>query len=235
MLKRIVALALGLMMFCSVALAQVLPGFTMRHGDRDQKRICITIDDLANTEMVQAIFDLGQELGVPMTFFVLGYVLEEEDADLWRAIAESDCEIGNHTYNHLNLPTHTQPEIVNNLNSVQRRLDEVLGYHYPMQVMRPPFGNVYKDGSTTFSARAVDAAGYKHMVLWDVSQTDPELCMKAVQNGSILLFHSIPKDLHCLEIVLPQLIEQGYEFVTVSEMGDLPPVEIVYPDEQAEE
>lgn len=235
MLKRIAALALGLMMLCSAALAEVLPGFTMFHGDRDEKRICITIDDLANIEMVQAIFDLGQELGVPMTFFVLGYVLDEADADLWRAIAESDCEIGNHTYNHLTLTTHTESEIVNNLHSVQAKLDKVLGYHYPMQVMRPPYGNVYKDGSTSYAARAVDRAGYRHMVLWDVSQTDPELCLKAVQNGSILLFHSIPKDLDCLEIILPELIEQGYEFVTISEMGGLDPVQIVYPDEQAEE
>ena len=55
MLKRIAALALILMTLCSAALAEVKAGFTMYHGDRSQKRICITIDDLADTEMVQAI------------------------------------------------------------------------------------------------------------------------------------------------------------------------------------
>lgn len=235
MFKRMAALALALMMLTGTALAEITKGFTMRNGDRGAKRICITIDDLANIEMVQAIFDLGQELGVPMTFFTLGYVLDEKDADLWRAIAESDCEIGNHTYNHNSLPALTHGAIVNSLNRVQTRLDEVLGYHYPMQVMRPPYGNILKDNNSTFVAKAVDEAGYQRIVLWDVSQTDPDKCFWDVRNGSILLFHSIPKDLACLEVLLPRLIDEGYEFVTVSEMAGLPPVEIVYPEEQPEE
>ena len=220
MFKKLVAMTLILLTLCSTALATVQPGFTMYHGSREDKRVCITIDDLANIEMVQAIFDLGQELDVPMTFFVLGYVLDEKDADLWRAIAESSCEIGNHTYAHQSLPLLGRSEIVNTLNRVQNRLNEVLGYDYKMRVMRPPYGNIYIDGSNTFVANAVDAAGYEHMVMWDVSQTDPEKCINDVQNGSILLFHSIPKDLACLEVLLPQLIEQGYEFVTVSQMAE---------------
>ena len=229
MFKRMTALFLLLMMLSSTAFAAVTPGFTMRHGSRDEKRICITIDDLADIEMVQAIFDLGQELDVPMTFFVLGYVLEETDAELWRAIAESNCEIGNHTYNHPSLPDLSHQVIVHNLNRVQERLDEVLGYHYQIRVMRPPYGNVLVDGTTSFVANAVDAAGLEHMVLWDVSQTDPEKCIKDVKNGSILLFHSIEKDLACLEVLLPQLIEQGYEFVTVSEMAELSIGAVTYP------
>ena len=220
MFKKLVAMTLILMTLCSSALAAVQPGFTIYHGSREDKRICITVDDLKDIEMVQAIFDLSQELNVPMTFFVLGYVLDEKDADLWRAIAESSCEIGNHSYGHQSLPLMSRTEIVNSLNRVQNRLNEVLGYEYRMRVMRPPYGNIYVDGSNIFVANAVDAAGYEHMVLWDVSQTDPEKCINDVQNGSILLFHSIAKDLECLQVLLPQLIEQGYEFVTVSEMAE---------------
>ena len=221
MFKRLMAMVLILMTLCSTALANVQPGFTMYHGDRSEKRLCITIDDLAQADMVQAIFDLGQELNVPMTFFVLGYVLDEADADMWRAIAESNCEIGNHTYNHVDLTTAGRTSTINTLTRTQNRLNEVLGYDYTMRVMRPPFGKVYVSGSTTFVANNVDAAGYEHMVMWDVSQTDPEKCLQDVQNGSILLFHSIPKDLRCLEEILPVLIEEGYEFVTVSEMAEL--------------
>lgn len=223
MFKKLVAMSLILMTLCSSALAAVQQGFTMYHGSRDDKRICITVDDLKDTEMVRAIFELGQELGVPMTFFVLGYVIEDEDAELWRAIAESDCEIGNHTYAHQSLPMMGRTNIVQSLQRVQNRLNEVLGYDYQMRVMRPPYGNIMVDGSTSYVASAVDAAGYEHMVLWDVSETDPDKCIKKVENGSILLFHSIPKDLACLEALLPQLIEQGYEFVTVSEMAEKSP------------
>lgn len=225
MRKRLAALLCCLMLTASCALAAE-KGFTLSHGSRDEKRVCITVDDLADTEMVAAIFQLGQELGVPMTFFTLGYVLQEEDAELWRAIAASDCEIGNHAYYHESLPQKEHRAIVNTLLKVQARLDEVLGYHYPMQVMRPPYGKVRvnKSASNMHLVNAVEEAGYKRIVLWDVSQTDPDKCLGDVKNGSILLFHSIPKDLRCLEALLPQLIEQGYAFVTVSEMAGLPPV-----------
>ena len=221
MLKRVLAMLLILMTLCSTAFATVEKGFTMYHGNREEKSICITIDDLADTEMVQAIFELGQELDVPMTFFVLGYVLKEEDADLWRAIAESSCEIGNHTYAHQSLPDLGRSDIVRTLTRVQNRLDEILGYHYQMRVMRPPFGHINVDGSSYKVSHAVDEAGFERMVLCDVSELDPKKCYRQVQNGSILLFHSIKKDLECLKVLLPQLIEQGYNFVTVSEMAEL--------------
>lgn len=223
MFRRLAATILALMLLCPTAMATVQPGFTMYHGSREDRRICVTVDDLVNIEMVQAIFDLSRELDVPMTFFVIGYALDEKDADLWRAIAESPCEIGNHTYLHKSLPTLKRSEIIHTLNRVQNHLNAVLGYDYQMRVMRPPYGDIYVNGNNIFVANAVDAAGYEHMVLWDVSQTDPEKCLQEVQNGSILLFHSIPKDLECLRILLPQLIKEGYEFVTVSDMAELSP------------
>ena len=223
-MKRFVALLLCMMCLCSTAQA-VQPGFTVRHGDREVKRICITVDDCKDTKTMKEIFDLGQELGVPMTFFTLGYVLLDEDKEIWQAIAESDCEIGNHGYWHQSLPNMSRSGIINNLQKVQERLDEILGYHYPMQVMRPPYGNISNDTTSAGTVlNAVEAAGYAHAVLWDVSQTDPAKCIYDVKNGSILLFHTLQKDLKCLEVLLPQLIEQGYEFVTVSEMTGLPPI-----------
>lgn len=225
MIKRLAALVLVFLLAASTALAEVEKGFIMYHGSREEKRVCITVDDLKLTEWVQAIFDLSQELNVPMTFFVLGYVLEEDDAELWRAIAASDCEIGNHTYNHADLLKLRQSDIIANLNRTQNRLDEVLGYHYPMRVMRPPFGHFRENGSSYKVSHAVDEAGFERMVLWDVSELDPKKCYRQVQNGSILLFHSMPNDLHCLEELLPRLIEDGYEFVTVSEMAGLSPAE----------
>ncbi len=45
-----------------------------------------------------------------------------------------------------------------------------------------------------------------------------------MKNGSILLFHTQAKDIRCLEELIPRLLEDGYELVTVSEMLDMPPV-----------
>ncbi|MBP3540607.1 MAG: polysaccharide deacetylase family protein [Clostridia bacterium] len=227
-MKRLTALFLCLLLVLSAVCASAAEfKFSIRNGDRNEKRLCITVDDCSNTEMLQNIFNLSQELGVPMTFFTLGYVLKDEDRELWRSIAESDCEIGNHTYWHESLPKLPRNEIIKTLDDTQIRLDEVLGYHYPMQVMRPPYGNTrIGNESNIHVVRSVEAAGYDHAILWDVSQTNPKKCLKAYKNGSILLFHTIEKDWLCLAEVLPVMKEEGYEFVTVSEMIGKEPVVI---------
>lgn len=59
----------------------------------------------------------------------------------------------------------------------------------------------------------------------DVSQTAPAPAIGDVQGGSILLYHTNHKDIECLKVLIPQLLEQGYTPVTVSELLGLPPVE----------
>ena len=63
------------------------------------------------------------------------------------------------------------------------------------------------------------------MVLWDVSQTDFEQAKKDVQNGSILLYHARKKDMACLRKLIPWLIGEGYELVTVRELLELPEIQ----------
>ena len=40
------------------------------------------------------------------------------------------------------MPDLSRDGIISQLTRTQTRLDEVLGYHYPMQVMRPPYGSL---------------------------------------------------------------------------------------------
>jgi peptidoglycan/xylan/chitin deacetylase (PgdA/CDA1 family) len=227
-MKRLVASILCLVLLACASLSFAAEyKFTVRNGDRSENRICITVDDCINTEMMQAIFELGQELEIPMTFFILGSGIQEKDQELWQRIAKSDCELGNHTYGHASLPKKEQEYIVRTLNRTQRRLDQVLGFHYPMQVMRPPYGKVrIGDGSNIHVVRSVQAAGYDHLILWDVDETDVEKCYKDVQNGSILLFHTNPLDYSTLQQLLPMLKADGYEFVTISQLLGKEPVAI---------
>ena len=71
--------------------------------------------------------------------------------------------------------------------------------------------------------RMLKKAGYDHVVNWDVSQTDPVKALPRVQNGSILLYHARPADVRCIRTLVPQLLEKGFEFVTVAEIIGLDP------------
>ena len=214
------------------ATAQAENDFTVRHGDRESPRIAITIDDCYDIRQVQAAVALCQQYDVRMTFFVIGSALKYADTDAWQAVLDAGCEIGNHSWSHTDLTRLSAHKIKFQMLRTQQKVDEILGYHYPMQVLRPPQGKT----SNTVS-KAVADIGYRAVARWDVSQTNASKAITDTQNGSILLYHARAKDIRCLTTLIPALLEQGYECVTVSELLDLPPIttaEYIYTYQQAD-
>lgn len=195
-------------------------GFTLRHGDRETPQIAITIDDCYDRKHILAAVELCEKHGIPVTFFPIGNALKFADSALWQRALDAGCEIGNHSWGHKDLTKLSARDIRYQMLRTQQKIDELLGYHYPMQVMRPPFGS-----TNNKVADAVASVGYLHAVKWDVSQTDAAKAIKQVQCGSILLYHARAKDIRCLETLIPQLLEKGYECVTVSELLGLKEVE----------
>lgn len=214
-------LVIALLLPC-LAVGDELP-FLFRNGDREKKQVAITIDDCFSIEQVKRAYDLSMQYNVPITFFVLGINMNEADAEIWRAIAESHNEIGNHTYGHVSLTTLNARGIYAQLMKCQEALDATLGYHYPMQVFRPPYGHMNRNGKNHVNS-AVETFGFDHAIMWDVSQIDFVQCYEDVQNGSILLFHTNGQDLRCIEELIPALLADGYELVTISQMLGKEPV-----------
>ena len=242
MLKRLIPLFLALLLslsLCSSALAARPEDYVTRTGDQSVPRIALTVDDCYDSDHIRSIMALCEKYNVHCTFFVIGIAIKDEDADLWREIAQSPLfEIGNHTMTHKALNKLKEDQILSQLRRCQNRLNEVLGFEYPMQMMRPPYGEIMSGGRWTYVANAIYYnTDYKKIVLWNVSETDPEKTPDRVKNGSIMLFHTNAKDVRCLEQVIPVLLERGYEIVTVSELFNLDPVQIIYPEgyEQSQE
>ena len=220
-IQKIACLALAVFLAPIFPAKAVEAGYTVFHGDREQHRVALTVDDCYNIDHVQAVIDLCREYNVPVTFFVIGKALKVKDREVWQAALDAGCEIGNHTFSHARLPDLNRDGIISQLTRTQSRLDEVLGWHYAMQVMRPPYGRLSADPShksDLWVVEAIEDAGYVHAVRWDVSQTDPGKALRDVQCGSILLYHANSKDIRCLTRLIPDLVEAGYECVTVSEL-----------------
>lgn len=218
---KIACLALALFLIPIFPALAVENGYTVFHGSRDEKRISITVDDCYSNDYVSAILDLCEEYEIPVTFFVIGSALKLDDQELWQRALALGCEIGNHTWNHPYLPELNSKNIKSQLNRTQEKLNTLLGGVYTMQVMRPPYGRLSTDPSKKsdiWVVEAIEAAGYVHAVRWDVSQTDPDKALKQTQNGSILLYHTNRKDVRCLTQLIPALLEEGYECVTVSSL-----------------
>ena len=225
MMKRaaalVVILALCLGSVFSASAETGLEKFRVSHGDPESNKIAITMDDVNEPEWVWKSVELCREYGITMTFFPNGRNIFEEDADHWRDVVASGCEIGSHGWDHRSLKKiETRTEMFWELGKVQQVLDQVLGYHYPIRWYRPTYGEMGDQ------YEIVKKFGYDHAILWTVSETDPDKAFPLVGNGSILLYHARKRDYDCLVQLIPRLLEAGFEPVTVSGLFGFDPPEI---------
>jgi peptidoglycan/xylan/chitin deacetylase (PgdA/CDA1 family) len=205
-----------------------LEHFSLRNGSRDSKKIAITMDDAFEREYVQKSVDLCRRYGITMTFFPVGFNLHEEERDIWLDVLDAGCEIGSHTQHHNYIRDIARTNLLAILGKFQENLDKVLGFHYEVRWLRPPFGHLKNsDGSSQGNIGTIREFGYDHVVLWDVdaseSDINPDLIFEQVRNGSILLFHARHKDYVCLEKLIPQLLDAGWQPVTLSELFGFDP------------
>ncbi|MBQ8160874.1 MAG: polysaccharide deacetylase family protein [Clostridia bacterium] len=194
--------------------------FIIRYADRESNKIAITMDDCYEIDKVREALEICKQYDVHMTFYPIGKMLHEEDRDLWEEIIEQGSEIGTHSMWHNQLGNiQGNRDLIYALLQPQVVLDNILGYHYPIRTIRPPYGKIQDaNGNISRVYNACRAVGFDHVVNWDVSQTTPELCVPRVQNGSILLFHARYQDVYCIRTIVPQLLEKGFELVTVTDL-----------------
>ncbi len=195
-----------------------LEKFRVRHGCRDSRKIAITMDDANEREWVWKTVELCRRYGITMTFFPNGFNLHEEDREGWLDVIDAGCEIGSHGNDHASMEKQAPRLVLYKLGLFQEKLDAVLQIHYPVRWFRPPFG---KTGNGA-AIKTTQNYGFDHALLWDVSETDAKKAIHKVQNGSILLYHARKKDYECLEALIPMLLEDGFEPVTVSELFGFP-------------
>lgn len=200
--------------------------------DPNKPIVALTFDD-GPTQTTLKILDLLEQHGGRGTFFMVGY-MAEANPGIVKKVAEQGSEIGNHTWNHPSLTSLSAEGIRSQISSTNNAIYNATGV-YPA-LLRPPYGN--------FNNTVTDiAAEYGLPVIyWSVdtrdwatrnANTTYNIIMNSVQDGSIMPTH----DLHVetgvtMESVIPALVEEGYQLVTVSELlgrhGDVPTAGTVY-------
>ena len=114
-------------------------------------RIALTFDDGPDPRTTPPVLDALREHNVKATFFVVGSQVAKHP-DLLRRIMEEGHAIGNHTYDHADMSELSPRRMRAELRSTQQAVDDALGYHHPMVLMRPPYGNPYFEGSQALPA-----------------------------------------------------------------------------------
>ncbi|MBS6474400.1 MAG: polysaccharide deacetylase family protein [Clostridiales bacterium] len=187
------------------------------------KRIALTFDD-GPSQSTLRILEVLKQYGGKATFCVVGSRLNSR-TDILKKIAEEGHEIASHTWSHGDLNKLSEEKVLEELQSVNRLVFEATGKR--VAFLRPPYGNA--------NETVKQAAAQENMAIvrWcidtlDWKTKDPEATYKAIvegaKDGDIILCHDLySSTADAMELVIPKLVEDGFELVTVSELiGSLP-------------
>lgn len=182
----------------------------------DKKELYLTFDDGPIPQVTEFVLEELRKQNIRATFFCIGDNIRKHP-EIFKRIVNEGHTIGNHTYHHLK---GWQTNSVQYLNNIQQCDNEII-VHCPLSIVncfRPPYGRI--------TSKQIKSIKDKKIVMWDVLTRDydaalsPENCLKgslkALRNGSIIVFHDSLKAERNLRYALPRFIEtclkEGYTF-----------------------
>ena len=185
------------------------------------KRIALTFDDGPHPIYTPKILDILEKYGINATFFVIGKNVENYP-DAARAILESDSEVGNHTYTHKNVSRMSEKQLMYELEMTEKAVAALSDRR--LCLFRPP------EGSYGLPLEKASISKGYDIILWSIDTLDwahtpankiISDVKKKISGGDIILMHDYTSGGHtceALEKLIPMLLSEGYEFVTVSEL-----------------
>ena len=186
--------------------------------DPTKPMLALTFDDgpSAHTGRLLDIFDAH---GGKATFFVVGNIIYDRP-NVVKRIVDEGHEIGGHSWDHRKLVLLEDQEVVDEIMNTRAKIYEASGVD--SLIMRPPYGA--KDSRV--SSIAADCG--VSLIHWSVDTLDWELkdadlvyesVMSQAYDGAIILCHDLHKTtVDAMERVIPDLIAQGYQLVTVTDL-----------------
>ena len=185
--------------------------------DPSKKLVALTFDD-GPSEYTKRILRTLKQYDSVATFFVVGNRVELFE-DVLKEELEIGCEIGNHTYEHKVLTELNAEQIWLQIYRTNEAVKKVTG-EYPT-LMRPPCG--FDNGSTNCIIAMP-------LILWSVDTKDwqtqncycsVQTVLENVKDGDIILMHDMYEaSADAVETIVPSLIAEGYQLVTVSELAE---------------
>lgn len=199
----------------------------------ETKYIALTFDDGPNTTTTSDILNILAEYDAKASFFLIGNNINDESAKSVKRAYDMGCEIDNHSKSHPNMGSMSAEEIQAEVSFVDEKVYEITG-EYP-KFFRPPFidtsQTMYENIDVPFIC-GIDCQDYVENV---TAQERADYILNGARDGVIVLLHDAAgnsQTVDALHIAIPKLIEQGYEFVTLTELfelqGEIPRKNMMY-------
>jgi len=176
---------------------------------RVERAVALTFDDGPSPQYTPRILAALTKLRVRATFFVIGY-LAEANPDLVRQELRLGMTVGNHSYNHPQVPPFARlpPQLLRDEIALGEQILSRLGAR--PHLFRPP------GGSTSPGLVRATAALGQRVVLWSLDPADwspgssakeiTKRVLAAVRPGSIVILHDGGGDRTATLTALPAIV-----------------------------
>lgn len=184
--------------------------------DPTKPMVALTFDDGPSPTATQKILDTLEQYQAVATFYDVGYRVEQYP-DVVKREAALGCEVGSHSYDHKDFSKLSAAQI---RQDVERTYAAFATSGVKPTTFRPPYGSlndtVKQNVPMPIVTWSVDTLDWK-------SRNADSICRVVAQEGNldgkVILMHGIyDSTAEAVARLVPQLVEQGYQLVTVSEL-----------------
>ncbi len=183
-----------------------------------KKMIALTFDDGPSAH-TDRLLNILKKHDSKATFFVLGNLVDRRPETLIR-MRDEGHQISSHGWDHRQLTKLNSQQIKDQIMMTRAKVFDITGVD--PRVMRPPYGScndtvkeVGKELGVSYVNWSVDTLDWKTK---NANKIYNEI-VKHANDGAIILCHDLyGTTVDAMEKVIPKLIEDGYELVTVDEL-----------------
>lgn len=190
---------------------------TGRVVDPSRPMVALTYDDGPQPSVGNRIMDCLAQYDGKATFFMVGDRVPRFASEVQRMVAEGH-EVANHTQNHLYLQKQSAEVIQAQVAQCNAAVQAACGV--TPTLMRLPGGN---------HNATVRANTNMPMIQWNIDTLDwktrnadstVNTILSQVKDGDIILMHELySQTADATERIVPELVNRGFQLVTVSEMA----------------
>ncbi|MBN2419942.1 MAG: polysaccharide deacetylase family protein [Deltaproteobacteria bacterium] len=190
-----------------------------------QQKLCaLTFDDGPSNdpELTPLVLDKLKSYDIRATFFLVGENMNDSTGGIIRQMVADGHEIGNHSWTYGDMSKMKVDEVKKSVDDTNRAIQKYAGVT-PV-FFRPP--NL-STSSTMYKAIELPFASGVAVGDWPTGGGDTvdhimEKLEGRIRDGVIILLHDVQPKPHptpeALDTLIPKLIKEGYEFVTLSEL-----------------
>lgn len=185
----------------------------------DAKQLSLTINCAWDDSDIDQLLKILSDRNIKATFFIVGDWCDKYPQAVQK-LADAGHELGSHSDTHPDMTKQSKEQIAKELNASKEKIESVSGQ--PIHLFRAPSGSY--NNLVVSTARSL---GWE-VIQWSNDSIDwkeppveemTERVLKKAAPGDIMLFHAGKKNTpKALELILDDLLEQDYEFVTVGEL-----------------